>query len=266
MMRLKALASGSNGNCIYIDNEDTRILIDAGISCRRIREGVSALGTEAKDLNGVLITHEHSDHIQGLKILAKTCHVPIYGTYETLDYIREHDVNDEIPMELYHPVHPGNRFSIGSLDVLPISTFHDAVNPVCYRVENGKNAVAVVTDTGSFSESMVDSLEGLDGLLLEANHDIRMLEAGSYPYVLKRRILSDYGHLSNERSGELLCRLLNSNMKFCLLGHLSEENNYPDLALMSVKNEVDLSDVPYSSADIVIDAATRYEPSALYEL
>lgn len=265
-MRLKALASGSNGNSIFIDDGDTPVLIDAGISCKRICDGLKELDVDPRELKGILITHEHSDHIQGLRIFEKKYHIPIFATNGTLEEIRLKDTAHEIEEELYHPVVPGEILKLHSLRIRPIRTFHDAKDPVAFRVESRDKALAVMTDTGTYSEEMVSALQGLDGILLEANHDIRMLEAGSYPYVLKRRILGDYGHLSNERSGSLLTRLLNDHMDFCLLGHLSEENNYPELALLSVKNEVDLSDTAFKSGDFKIDVATRTAPSLLYQV
>ena len=264
MISLRALASGSNGNSIYIGDDETSVLIDAGISCKRIREGLKEMGTDPGEIRGLLITHEHSDHIQGLRVLSKLYHIPIYATKETLEYLMSHDADREIGQGLLHPIEPGKYFTIGSLKILPVRTFHDAVSPVCYRVESGSRSVAVITDTGTFTEDMVEAMQGLNGLLLEANHDIRMLETGSYPFPLKRRILSDHGHLSNEKAGELLCRLFSDQLEYCLLGHISEENNYPELALMAVKNEVDLSPVPYRSKDIRIGTATRYAPSDTY--
>ena len=264
MMKMQALASGSNGNAIYIGDGDCHILVDAGISCKRIRDGLKLLGVDPGDLSAVLITHEHSDHIQGLKVLSKKYHVPVCGTRKTLEYIAMNDHDHEIDMSLYHPVEAGKTFEAGNFRILPVSTFHDAADPVCYRIENSRQAFAVVTDTGMVSEEMILRMQELDGILLEANHDIRMLEAGSYPFPLKRRILGDYGHLSNERAGLFLTQILSKRLKFCLLGHLSEENNYPELALMAVKNEIDLSDIPFRSEDLRIDVATRYESSAVY--
>ena len=265
-MRFRSIASGSNGNCIYTDTENTRILIDAGISCKRIEQGLMELGVSGSALSAVLITHEHSDHIQGLKILEKHCHVPVYGTPGTLRAILDSDRDGVFNPALFHGIRPGQRFTVGDYEILPIRTSHDAADPCAYRLTAENKSVAVITDLGTWTEEQAAMLQDLSGLLLESNHDIRMLETGRYPYVLKRRILSDFGHLSNEMSGKLLDRLLNPALRFVLLGHLSEENNYPDIALMSVKNEIDLSDSPWHSGDFRIEVAGRYESSEIFEL
>ncbi len=265
-MRMKAIASGSNGNCIYINGGNTHILIDAGISCKRIVTELRNSGVQPEKISAVLVTHEHSDHTCGLKIFLKHYKCPLYGTRGTLEEIADADIKAEIPGQVYTPIVLGEKFTIGELEITPIHTYHDAADPVAYHVRYGEQSLAVMTDTGTFTPDIVDALKGVNGLLLESNHDIRMLEIGSYPYPLKRRILSDHGHLSNERAGELLNTILHPGLKFILLGHLSEENNYPELALLSVKTEVDTADNGYRSEDFTIDVASRYEPSAMYEV
>ena len=265
-MRFRSIASGSSGNCIYTGTDRTHILIDAGISCKRIEQSLNALGISGTELSAILVTHEHSDHIQGLKVLSKHCRVPIYGTAGTIDAIRAGDREGVIDPSLFRVIRKNSDFVVGDYQVRVVPTSHDAADPCAYRLEAFGKAVAVMTDLGTFGEEQVRALSGLSGLLLESNHDIRMLETGSYPYVLKRRILSDFGHLSNEMSGRLLDRVLSPDLQFVLLGHLSEENNYPDLALLSVKNEIDLSESEWKSADFKIEVAGRHEPSAVYEL
>ena len=265
-MRFRSIASGSNGNCIFTDTTNTRILVDAGISCKRIEQGLNALGLTGQELSAILITHEHSDHIQGLKILEKHCHVPLYGTAGTLQAIKDNDKEGVLDGSLFHIIRPGQDFLIGDYTVQAIRTSHDAADPCAYRLTAEEKSVAVMTDLGIWTREQAEALQGLQGILLEANHDIRMLEAGSYPYVLKRRILSDFGHLSNEMSGKLLDRILGPDLSFALLGHLSEENNYPDIALMSVRGEIDASDSPWKSSDFRIEVAGRYESSDIFEI
>ena len=251
-MRFRSIASGSSGNCIFTGTERTQILIDAGISCKRIEAGLNALGLKGTELSAILVTHEHSDHIQGLKILSKHCQVPVYGTAGTIDAIRASDPEGVIDPSLFHIIRKNADFQIGDYLVHAVPTSHDAADPCGYRLEAEGKSVAVLTDLGTWTEEQVQELQGLAGILLESNHDIRMLETGRYPYVLKRRILSDFGHLSNEMSGKLLDRLLGPNLQFALLGHLSEENNYPEIALMSVRNEINLSDSQWKAADFRI--------------
>ena len=265
-MRFRSIASGSNGNCIYTGTDRTHILIDAGISCKRIEGGLNELGLSGDGLSAVLVTHEHIDHVAGLKVLSKRTGVPIYGTPGTIGAILASDKDGVIDPSLCIRISPEEDFVIGDYTVRAIRTSHDAAEPCAYRLSSGGKTVAVVTDLGTYNEAQVSALQELNGILLEANHDIRMLETGHYPYPLKRRILSDFGHLSNERSGSLLDRILNPHMAFALLGHLSEENNYPELALLSVKSEIDFSDSEWKSDDFRIETACRYESSGIFEI
>lgn len=265
-MRFATIASGSSGNSAYIGTDNSHILVDAGIACKRIADGLSQLGVKADELDGVFITHEHSDHIAGLRVFSKKYHVPIYGTKETLDVIAGLDKKGEIDRELYHPVLPDEQVEIGDFTVTPFSNSHDAVNPVGYRAQAGKASVGVVTDLGVYGQYTVNHLLGLDAVLLEANHDIKMLEAGPYPFMLKRRILGSKGHLSNEAAGQLLNELLHDGMKHVFLGHISKENNYEELAYEAVCCEVNMSGNKYSSRDFPITVAKRDAMSEVVNL
>ncbi len=256
-MRMVSIASGSSGNCIYIGSENTHILIDAGISNKRIEQGLNEIGLKGSDLDGILITHEHSDHIRGLGVLSRKHHLPIYGTPRTLAEIAASKSLGTVDEMLFHPVYADAEFFVGDLKVRPFAIDHDAAEPVAYRVENDSKAVAVATDMGHFDSYIIDNLRELDAILLESNHDVRMLETGPYPYYLKRRILGDHGHLSNENAGRLLSMVLNDHLKKILLGHLSKENNYEELAYETVKLEIDQGDCPYGSSDFSISVAGR---------
>ena len=205
-MRMVSIASGSSGNCIYIGSDDTHILVDAGISNKRIMAGLNDLGLAGTDMAGILITHEHSDHIRGLGVISRKYHLPIYGTQKTLNEISSCSSLGNFDKGLLKPIDPDVDFMVGDLKIRPFKIDHDAADPVAYRVENGKKSVAVATDMGHYDEYIVENLKGLDAVLLESNHDVRMLETGPYPYHLKRRILGDRGHLSNENAGRLLKR------------------------------------------------------------
>lgn len=265
-MRLVSIASGSSGNCIYIGSERTHILIDAGISNKRIEQGLNEIGVKGSEIAAVAITHEHSDHVKGLGVLARKHHVPIYATKETLEEIRKLKYLGEYPKELCHVVIPDVGTVIGDLELLPFSIGHDAANPVAYRVKNGRRQLAVATDIGHYDQYTVDHLRELDAVLLEANHDVNMLMTGPYPYYLKRRILGDLGHLSNENAGRLLSSILNGHMKQVLLGHLSKENNYEELACETVKLEIDESGGPFRASDIPIAVAGRDKMSQIVDL
>ena len=255
-MRLVSIASGSSGNCIYVGSDNTHILVDAGISNKRIEQGLNEIGVKGEELNAIVITHEHSDHTKGLGVLARKRGIPIYGTRETLEEIAGMKCLGEYPQELLRPIRPDVDFMIGDLEVKPFRIDHDAANPVAYRIQNEKKSVAVATDMGHFDQYIIEHLQGLDAILLESNHDVRMLETGPYPYYLKRRILSDHGHLSNDNAGRLLNYILHDNMKKILLGHLSKENNYEELAYETVKLEIDQGG-HYRASDFSIEVAKR---------
>lgn len=256
-MRLVSIASGSSGNCIYVGSDHTHILVDAGISNKRIEQGLNDIGLKGSELNGIVITHEHSDHTKGLGVLARKHGVPIYSTRETLGEIQGMKYLGEYPSELLRPIRPDVDFQIGDLEFKPFSIDHDAVNPVAYRIQYGKKSVAVATDLGHFDQYIVEHLQGLDAILLESNHDVKMLETGPYPYYLKRRILGEHGHLSNENAGRLLNYILHGNLKNILLGHLSKENNYEALAFETVRLEIDQGGHGYKAADFSIAVAKR---------
>ncbi len=265
-MRLVSIASGSSGNCIYIGSENTHMLVDAGISNKRIEAGLNEIGVKGSELNAIVITHEHSDHVKGLGILARRHHVPIYSTKETIEEIQKISGLGEYPAELLHPIEPDVDFMVGDLVIQAFRIDHDAANPVAYRVRQGRKSVAVATDMGHYDQYIIDHLQGLDALLLESNHDVRMLETGPYPYYLKRRILSDHGHLSNDNAGRLLNYVLHDNMKKIMLGHLSQTNNYPELAFETVKLEIDQGDCPYRASDFSIAVARRDAMSEIVTL
>lgn len=236
-MRLLSIASGSSGNCYYVGSDNTHLLVDAGISCKRVENALSDQGIKADELAGVLVTHEHIDHIKGIEVLARKHSVPIYATSGTLAGIKN-KATKGIDEGLFHVIHPDERLEIGDITVDPTSIPHDAADPVCFSLYSGDKKISIATDMGNYNDYIVDKLSGSDVMVIEANHDIRMLEAGPYPYYLKRRILGDRGHLSNERSGQLIKSLLNAHIKGILLGHLSRENNFEELAYETVRLEL----------------------------
>ncbi len=256
-MELCSIASGSSGNCIYAGTEGCHVLIDAGISGKRIEAGLNEIGLKTAEMDGILVTHEHADHIQSLGVLARRYGLPIYATKGTIDYIHAHQSIGEVDDSLFRIVVPEVPFRIGDMSILPVATSHDAAEPVSYIMRKEQKSMAVITDLGIYDNNLVDKLQGLDVLLLEANHDVHMLEVGNYPYQLKQRILGARGHLSNEMSGQLLGELLHDRFKKVVLGHLSKENNYPQLAYESVKMEITLGDHPYKGSDFPIEVAKR---------
>ena len=256
-MRLCSIASGSSGNCIYVGSDCAHVLIDAGISGRRVEAGLNSLELTGRDLDGILITHEHSDHIKGLGVIARKYGIPIYATGGTVDAMVRSGSLGKIPEGIFREIREDEPFLIKDLVINPFTIPHDAAQPVGYRLECGEHSVGIATDLGKYNEYIIENLQNLDALLLEANHDIRMLQVGRYPYYLKQRIMGDRGHLSNENAGQLLCRLLHDNLKAVFLGHLSKENNYEELAYETVCSEVTMGDNPYKSKDFNIQVAKR---------
>lgn len=265
-MRLCSIASGSSGNCIYVGSEKTHLLVDAGISKKRIEEGLKELNVKGEELSGIVVTHEHADHIQGLGVFSRKYGIPIYATKGTVAGIERCAMLGKMPEGLLNVIETDKTFSLGDIEINPFRISHDANEPCGYRFENGEKSVAVATDLGKYDAYIVKNLSGLDAILLEANHDVHMVEVGPYPYPLKRRILGDRGHLSNELSGRLLCDILHDNLKYIALGHLSKENNYARLAHETVKLEVTLGNNPYRGEDLKMIVANRDTVSEIFEV
>lgn len=228
-MQVHVLASGSTGNAIFLDFKHTKILVDAGISTRRIKKSLAALGTDIEELDGVFITHEHRDHISGLPTMTKKYNLPVYASPYTWRamYCRE-AIPDRCCQNL------AQNLTIGEVRVEPFRISHDAADPVGFRFYNGDSKCSVVTDIGFVSEAVKDAIALSDVLVLECNHDIDMLENGSYPWHLKRRIKSNRGHLSNIDAAWTLARLKRKPNMQVFLAHMSKENNDPELAKHTV--------------------------------
>ncbi|MFG6336967.1 MAG: MBL fold metallo-hydrolase [Lachnospiraceae bacterium] len=265
-MRLCSIASGSSGNCVYVGSDTTHLLMDVGISGKRTEAGLAELGLTMKDIDAICITHEHADHISGLGVLARKYGVPIYATRGTVEAIRKTSSLGQIDESLFRVIVPDERCIIKDIALYPVRTSHDAADPVAYRIDHDGRRIGLITDLGCYNDYTVECLRNLDLLYLEANHDVHMLQVGPYPYYLKQRILGERGHLSNESAGKLLSRLLHDNMQAIVLGHLSKENNLPELAYESVRVEVTMSDTEYSGNDFPLYVAKRDVVSEVIEV
>ncbi len=237
LLEFSVLASGSSGNATYIQSETTRILLDAGISKKQLELRLTETCMRSlSELSAVLITHEHIDHVRGLKQVLKHSSANLYiteGTWSNVSpQLEEKTVN---PSE-FHFVKDGQPFYIGDIRVTPFQISHDAEEPVAYRFDTETESLAVVTDLGYVSDTIKSILSGCNTFVFEANHDVDMLRAGRYPWSVKRRILGDKGHLSNTDSAIALIDLLGTETVNVYLAHLSEENNQPDLADLTVKS------------------------------
>ncbi len=235
-MRAVIFASSSSGNCLAVSHGGTHILIDAGISMRRIAAALTQAGLTMDNIGGVLITHEHSDHVSGLKTLLKTHPVELYAPHTVANRLMGM-LPDAVGRTHIIPV--GAPFSIGTLSVTAFHTSHDTDESVGYRIDADGVGFAVATDTGRVTDEMLSALTGADTVLIEANHDVERLLDGPYPPYLKRRILADTGHLSNADCAVLARTLAQSGTRQIVLGHLSRTNNTPQLALGAVAPMLD---------------------------
>lgn len=232
---MHSLASGSKGNVTYVQAGNTRLLIDAGLSGRRVTELLSAIQVLPESLDGILVTHEHNDHIQGVGVMARKYHVPIYANHGTWQAMARKV--GEIPPWQRRVFDTGDDFYIGDFAVTPVAISHDAAEPVAFRLYYGARSVAVATDMGYISKGVMRSLQGADLMILESNHDPDMLKNNPcYPETLKRRILGRKGHLSNEACADALYALGEAGLRHVLLGHLSADNNTPALAMDTVES------------------------------
>ena len=228
-MQVSVLASGSKGNSVFVEMDGVRLLVDAGISARRIKKSLAELAVEMDSLAGVFITHEHSDHVKGLPTLCRQYHLPVYTRPDTL---RNLPHGEDLPADCLHVIH--DRLQLDSVSVGTFGLSHDAADPVGYRIA-GSRTCTVATDLGFVTQEVQAAIEGSDVLVLEANHDPDLLRRGSYPWPLKQRILGNHGHLSNHDAAWALVHMQQHPGKV-FLAHLSAENNRPELAESTVRD------------------------------
>lgn len=229
-MRIVTFASGSTGNCCLVSDGGVNVLIDAGISARRIVQGLGVLGLAPQDVCGVLITHEHSDHISGLPVLVKRTGMRIFAPSELGEVLKR--VKPELSESIDY-IPPDGGLCVGDVRITAFPTPHDASASFGYRIE-GREVFAFATDTGHISDELLEGLQGADTVVIEANHDKVMLKNGPYPPLLKQRVLSKHGHLSNDDCAKLACLLADSGTRQIILGHLSQQNNTPEAAETAV--------------------------------
>ncbi len=262
-MRFCNIASGSSGNCTYIGDEETHLCVDAGLSGKRIEAGLNDIGLTTSDMSGILVTHEHSDHINGLGVISRRYGIPIYATGGTIQAIRSMPKFSDIPEYLFHEIKADMPFKLGDFSIRPIRISHDAAEPVAFRFDNKGKSIGVLTDLGKYDDYIVENMKECNTVMVEANHDVNMLQVGPYPYQLKRRILGDKGHLSNDTCGRLLVDLISSRLENIVLGHLSHENNLAELAYETVRMEVTMSGENCKFSDFKVLIGKRNERTEL---
>lgn len=262
MFKFCSLYSGSTGNSLFVQSDSTKILIDAGESCKKIEEGLSNINVDADDLDAILVTHEHSDHIKGLGTLSKKHNIPVYannGTWNSMN-----DQKNKICSENIKIFNTNESFKIGNFIISPFSIPHDATDPCGFNICNGNTKISIATDLGHVTDDIIYHLKQSDFILLESNYDSEILKCSSYPYSLKRRIAGPIGHLSNDMAGKLISYLMQYGLKSAMLGHLSKENNFPELAYKTVVEQ--LIENNYEADSIQLSVAKRCTQTPLIDV
>lgn len=265
MIKYCSIGSGSCGNCHFVGYKDTNILIDAGLSGKRISDGIKDIGEDAEKLRGIFITHEHSDHIKGAGIVSRKYNIPIFANIETWRSMKEK--LGKIEKENMIVFENDRNYSLGDLIIRPFSIEHDAANPVGYNLcaNGGSEKISIATDIGIITENVRRNLYRSKLVVLESNYDKNMLMAGSYSYALKRRVMSDVGHLSNDEAGKFCVDLIKNGTDRILLAHLSKENNFPELAYETSKGILKENQMNIGS-DVNLDVLLRNSISDIYKV
>ena len=236
MLNFCSLYSGSSGNSFFVETPNTKILIDAGVSCKKIETALNDININPSSLDGILVTHEHIDHVQALGTLSKKYDLPVFVNQETLDAMpKQRDKISDKNIKLFKV---NDNFEIGDLKIHSFSIPHDAANPCGFSLYKDDKKISIATDIGHMTNSILKNLEESLFVLLEANYDPEILRCTSYPFSLKSRIAGPTGHLSNEIAGKTISYLLQSGLKNAMLGHLSKESNFPELAYQTVVDEL----------------------------
>lgn len=250
-----SLVSGSSGNSALISDGNTTLLADCGLSCKKLEQALSSAGITPENLDGILITHEHSDHTKGVGTVSRKYNLPVYATLGT-----HASMNLGTAEENIRYITPDTEFEIGTIGVKPFSIPHDAAEPVGFSFFFGEKKLSLATDIGKMNDYIFSNLKDSMAVILESNHDTQMLRAGRYPAVLKKRILSDIGHLSNDDASETVCKLIENGTKYVMLGHLSNENNTPTKAYTKTAEAIENIGAVIGK-DIALSVAARFEVS-----
>lgn len=261
-MKFCSLASGSSGNCQYIEYKNTKILIDAGMSGKKIEEQLNNIDVDPATIDAIFVTHEHIDHIKGVGVLSRRYDMKVFSNAKTLQAmlptVKKLEAKNIFLFENEKP------FTFKDLHILPISTFHDCAEG-CGFVLEGNRKISLMTDTGWINTETMEALSGSALYYLESNHDYEMLINGPYSWALKQRILSTHGHLSNDNAAEVLAKLLCKQKEVVLLGHLSGDNNLPIVAARTVRDALANQNI-MEGTDYVMEVAPRHMTSSIYEL
>lgn len=261
-MKFCSLASGSSGNCEYIEYKDTKILIDAGLSGKKVENLLDSINVDIKSIDAIFVTHEHIDHIKGVGVLARRHDLKVFTNRETFNSMipttKEIDTKNVFFFENEKP------FYFKDLYIEPVSSFHDCSKGSCFTI-TGNKKISLVTDTGFVDQNIMEKIDNSNLYFIEANHDKDLLLSGNYPWHLKQRILSNHGHLSNESASNMLQKLLKRDKEIVILSHLSADNNLPSIATRTVRNNL-LNKNIKEGTDYILEVAKRECASNIYNL
>ncbi len=258
MLKFCSLYSGSSGNSFFVQSNSSKILIDAGVSCKKIVDALASINIAVEDIDGIFLTHEHTDHTQSIGTLSKKYNIPVYANIKTWQAIPNQI--KKINKENVNFFQNNKKFLFKDLNILPFDIPHDAANPCGFNIFNNNTKISIATDIGHMDSSILNHLKDSKFLLLESNYEPDVLKYSRYPYKLKERIASPFGHLSNIEAGKTINYLSNYGLKNAMIAHLSNENNFPELAYRSVLEQIE------KNKKLHIEVASRIEPSKFFEV
>lgn len=262
MLNFCSLYSGSSGNSLFVETKNTKLLVDAGVSCKKIENALQDINVNPSSIDGILVTHEHTDHVQGLGTLSKKFDLPIFVNQKTLDAMPKQ--KDKLSSKNIKIFNVNENFEIGDLKIHPFSIPHDAADPCGFNILSGNKKLSIATDIGHMTNDVLKNLEESLFIMLESNYDPEVLKYSNYPFTLKSRIAGPTGHLPNEMAGKTISHLLKSGLKTAMLGHLSKESNFPELAYQTVIDELISNN--YDENSLSISVASRDVHSKLIKL
>ena len=257
MLKFCSLYSGSSGNSSFIQSENINILVDAGVSGKKIIDALASINVDIQNISAILITHEHIDHTQSIATLSKKYNIPVYANKKTWEAMQ--DKKEKISKDNVLYFNNNKEFNINDIKILPFDIPHDAANPCGFTISDSNSKISIATDIGHMTTSILDNIKNSNFLLLEANYEPDVLKCSSYPFHLKERIASPIGHLSNIEAGQTINYLADFGVKNIMLGHLSIENNFPELAYKSVLEQI-------NHEDLNLSVANRFKPSNFFEV
>lgn len=262
MLKFCSLYSGSSGNCLFVSTTNTKVLIDCGTSCKKICDGLASINSSIEDIDAILVTHEHSDHVQSLGLVSKKFNIPVYANLETWNAMEKQ--KEKMTLDNIKLFENDKEFFLNDLTVQPFSTPHDAANPCGFNIHNGKKKLSIATDLGHMDNTIFKQLEHSSFVLLESNYDPEVLKTAKYPFYLKQRIAGPKGHLSNETAGKTISALMKKDLKSVMLGHLSKESNFPELAYQTVAEQLMENNADINTINLSV--ASRNEPGKIINI